>query len=188
MNTSVDVGKVFYSANGALVVSAARLNENSFNSLLTTFLSVAAAVDVLIAISLTFLLVSKWTTTGFTSTAHHLQRLAVFSVNTGIWTATFALLTVILMQLFPSNLLYAVFGIPLCSVYCNTLLANLNVREYVRSGVTVRNVGVDLFTSSSSRPEVSDDIKTEKQHGRANIISSDHQAYRMMIVTVEVSG
>ena len=36
------------------------------------------------------------------STAHILQRLTVFAVNTGTWTATFALLTVIFVRVYTS--------------------------------------------------------------------------------------
>ncbi|KAH0836829.1 hypothetical protein J3R83DRAFT_8605, partial [Lanmaoa asiatica] len=135
-------------------------------------LSVGAGVDVLIAICLTFLLVRKRTSTGFISTVHILQRLVLFAVNTGIWTATFALLTVILLHLFPLNLLYAVFGIPLCSVYCNTLLANLNARAYIRGEATTPNVGVDPFTSPALQVSRT---KAGKQRGEAKIRSSGHQ-------------
>ncbi|KAH0836833.1 hypothetical protein J3R83DRAFT_8610 [Lanmaoa asiatica] len=106
------------------------------------------------------------------STDHILQRLVFFAVNTGIWTATFALLTVILLHLFPLNLLYAVFGIPLCSVYCNTLLANLNARAYIRGEATTPNVGVDPFTSPALQVS---STKTDKQCGEAKIRPSGHQ-------------
>ncbi|KAF8414405.1 hypothetical protein L210DRAFT_3013658 [Boletus edulis BED1] len=72
---------------------------------------------------------------GIANTAHILQRLTLFAVNTGIWTATFSILTVIFLHLFPPAVLYyALFGIPLGSLYCNTLLANLNARAYILSG------------------------------------------------------
>ena len=45
-----------------------------------------------------------------------------------------------------------VFGLPLCSVYCNTLLANLNARSYIRGETTTLNTDADLCTSSTSRP------------------------------------
>ncbi|KAH0830142.1 hypothetical protein J3R83DRAFT_1490, partial [Lanmaoa asiatica] len=60
-----------------------------------------------------------------------LERLTVFAVNSGIWTAIFSLLAAILVHISSSNLTYAIFFIPLCSIYCNTLLANLNARIYL---------------------------------------------------------
>ena len=84
-----------------------------------------------------------------------LQRLTVFAVHTGTWTAVFALLSLLFVSIIcrrrvhpqsvltshtwqlyvlPLENLYSVFGIPLCPVYCNTLLANLNARVYLKDG------------------------------------------------------
>ncbi|KAG6380572.1 hypothetical protein JVT61DRAFT_4935 [Boletus reticuloceps] len=92
------------------------------------------------------------------------------AVNTGIWTATFVILTLIFvrvvhrwrlisisssltqvpqMRVFPSTVLYVLFGIPLDSLYCNMLLANLNARAYIRGGGMM---------------PVSDDTKAKKQN------------------------
>ncbi|KAN0088271.1 hypothetical protein V8E55_005328 [Tylopilus felleus] len=102
-------------------------------------LSVAAVEDILIAVFLTFLFLRRRNATGYMGTTHVLQRLTVFAVNTGIWTASFALITLILLHVYPISSLYAVFGLPLCSVYCNTLLANLNARSYIRGEIVTRN-------------------------------------------------
>ncbi|KAG6372768.1 hypothetical protein JVT61DRAFT_7166 [Boletus reticuloceps] len=48
--------------------------------------------------------------------------------------------------------------IPLCAVYCNTLLANLNARAYVMGTETTFNVDLDLFSGPSSRPPQGDEI------------------------------
>lgn len=164
------LAKALYSANGLQVLSAAELSENPFRNILTLNLSIVTGVDVLIAIFLTFLLLRKRTTATFAGTAYTLQRLTVFAVNTGIWSATFALLTMILLHVFPLNLLYCVSGIPLCSVYCNTLLANLNAREYIRGSSTTHYVDADLF-SSSSLP-VSKSTKDDKQGGEPKVVTS----------------
>jgi len=136
----------FYSADGSIqVVDMTELADSFFTGLVISSLALAAAVDVLIAIGLTYLLVrTRTAVSGFASTAHILQRLTIFAVNTGIWTAMFAVLAVILLHVFPSNLLYVVFGIPLSSLYCNTLLANLNARAYIRGETTTHNPDTDL--------------------------------------------
>jgi hypothetical protein len=85
--------------------------------ILISCLSLAAVVDVLIAIAMTYLLVRKRAAaTGFAgqahstyrrenttecrsiSSAHILHRLTIFAVNTGIWTAMFAVLSAILVR------------------------------------------------------------------------------------------
>jgi hypothetical protein len=165
----VFVTKALYSADGVHVVQLLELSDRFFTDIGTSSLSIAAGVDILIAAVLTFLLVRKRTTTAFSSTAYILQRLTVFAVNAGIWTATFAVLSLILLRLYPSQVLYAVFGFPLCSVYCNTLLANLNARTYIRGDTTAYNTEADLFTSSTSR--ASDGTKGGKHRSEPRVVS-----------------
>ncbi|KAI6045310.1 hypothetical protein EDC04DRAFT_2637151 [Pisolithus marmoratus] len=92
----------------------------------------AAAVDVTIAITLCTLLAMG--RTGFSDrTERILFRLIIVSVNTGLWTALFGLLAVILLVTLPQDLVFSGLYFPLCTLYCNTLLATLNVRRFVRS-------------------------------------------------------
>ncbi|KIJ64706.1 hypothetical protein HYDPIDRAFT_111276 [Hydnomerulius pinastri MD-312] len=99
----------------------------------TAYTGSAAAVDIVIALAMCTLLA-----TGRTGCNKHtdrmLLRLIVVSVNTGLWTAVFGLLTVVLLVTLPKDLVYLGVFLPLCTLYCNTVLANLNVREYVRGG------------------------------------------------------
>jgi len=157
------------SSDGAQLVKLLELSDRLFIDIAISSFSVAAGADILIAVFLTFLLVRKRTTTRFSGTAHVLQRLTVFAVNTGIWTATFALLSVILMDLYPSQIFYAIFGFPLCSVYCNTLLANLNARTYIRGETTTHHTDVELFTISTSR--ASDTTKVDKYRRESGVVS-----------------
>ena len=53
------------------------------------------------------------------------------------------------MHALPSNLLYVVFAIPLGSLYCNMVLANLNARLYIRGDATTHNTDGDLMMMSS---------------------------------------
>ena len=59
-----------------------------------------------------------------------------------------------------------VFSSPLCSVYCNTLLANLNGRAYIRGESTTHNADVDLFANTTSGFGVSDSNKGDKRPQR----------------------
>ncbi|KAF8130262.1 hypothetical protein EV363DRAFT_1167870 [Boletus edulis] len=148
----------------------------------TLGLSVAAGIDVLIAVFMTFLLVRQGIATNFgkrarifvvwsdhefwfASTAHLLQRLIVFAVNTGTWTALFSLLTIILLHLFPSHLIYTTFVIPQCPVYCNTLLANLNARAYVGRGGTTHDDDSGLFTTPLASLQMSNRTENDEHGG-----------------------
>ncbi|KIJ57669.1 hypothetical protein HYDPIDRAFT_120479, partial [Hydnomerulius pinastri MD-312] len=91
----------------------------------------AAAVDITITIAMcTFLAMGR--TRFNANTDRMLLRLIVISINTGLWTVLFALFSVILHVVFPTNWVYAGFYFPLCTLYCNTLVANFNVRSYAR--------------------------------------------------------
>jgi len=64
------------------------------------------------------------------------------------------------MRAFPSNLLNVVFGIPLNSLYCNTVLANLNARAYIRGEAVIS--------------AAFDDTKADIQSGEVMSISPAH--------------
>jgi len=146
----VYAGKAIYIANGVHVIKLSTGNSGIFALLGTISFSIAAGIDVLIAIFMTFLLIRQRIATGFAGTAHMLQLLAIFAVNTGIWTATFALLIIILLHLFPDKAYYSIFVIPLGSVYCNTLLANLNVRTYLKGAGSTFTVDISLSSARST--------------------------------------
>jgi hypothetical protein len=165
--------KSFYSANGSiLVVGFNVVEDHFFTSIATATLVLAAAVDVQIAIAMTFLLLRQ-RSAGFASTSHILQRLAMFAINTGFWTATFAVMSAIFTAVYRSNALSAVFSVPLSSVYCNTLLANLNARAYIRSEPTTHttSVGTELVAMP---PPTSIDTKTKDLSEKTKINPSAH--------------
>ncbi|KAF9224889.1 hypothetical protein BS17DRAFT_55366 [Gyrodon lividus] len=93
---------------------------------------VATAVDITITIALCTLLAMG--RTGIDDTDRMLLRLIFISVNTGLWSALFAFLSVILLVIYPKDLIFTALYYPLCTVYCNTLLASLNARSYARGG------------------------------------------------------
>jgi len=143
------LGKVLYSTNGSVhVVGPATLNSKALVGLFASCMFVSAGVDILIAIFLTYYLTTH-RRAGFKSTVHVLQRLTVLAVNSGIWTAAFALLTAILLQVLPTTMLFNAIGMPLCGMYSNTLLANLNSRKYIRF-VTSGDVGMDILSGTRS--------------------------------------
>ena len=61
-----------------------------------------------------------------------------------------------------------VFGIPLSSLYCNTVLANLNARAYIRGESATHNPDTDLVIMS---PEFGD-TKAEDRGGETKPFSS----------------
>ncbi|KAH7915083.1 hypothetical protein BJ138DRAFT_1123004 [Hygrophoropsis aurantiaca] len=112
----------------AVVLDCASLKATTVSYLATT-----SAVDIIISGSLAYLLSRERTTGQVRSYERVLQRLAIYSINSGAWTAIFSLLAIITFVRLSGNEVYVIFDFPLCPLYCNALLANLNVRSYVRS-------------------------------------------------------
>jgi hypothetical protein len=60
--------------------------------------------------------------------------------------------------MYPTDLIYAAPYLPLCTVYCNTLLATLNVRSFVRGDSETWQLNrlstFDVALARSDRTEV----------------------------------
>jgi len=88
-------------------------------------------VDVAIALCMIWLL--TWNQASFISqTKKMVLRILIVTVNSGTWTALLALLTLIMLKVFPVDLYFCVFDFPQCTLYFSTFMANLNSRNYVR--------------------------------------------------------
>ncbi|KAG9313174.1 hypothetical protein JVU11DRAFT_6628 [Chiua virens] len=95
---------------------------------------------------MTILLACEWKSPQLLPrTSRMLQRLIVFAVNTGTWTAAFALTSLILVYASPSTVINTIIGTAVCSVYSNTLLANLNTRESLGDILSTIYGGIDTF-------------------------------------------
>ncbi|KIK63370.1 hypothetical protein GYMLUDRAFT_466148 [Collybiopsis luxurians FD-317 M1] len=100
-----------------------------------TYLVAASAVDLTLSLVITLILHRRSSGTQFSSTSSMLKKLIIISINNGLWTAVFALLDLILYVVYPTTALYLIFDYMMCSLYTNTLLANLNARDYMASSL-----------------------------------------------------
>ncbi|KIJ53117.1 hypothetical protein M422DRAFT_242229 [Sphaerobolus stellatus SS14] len=87
----------------------------------------------------------------FFETDRMLFRLTIVIINTGLWTAIFAILDLAMSAGFPGTFLFALFDQPLCSVYMNTFLGNLNARHYIKG----KPADWSLFINSDHDPNAS---------------------------------
>jgi len=148
-----------YSIKATRAPSALVLTDSLFTPLTISYFAVAAVVDIIIAGSLSYKLL-KDRSLGTKRYEKMLQRLALFSINSGAWTAIFSLLALGLFATFPSNVIYVVFDFPLCSVYCNTLLANLNVRDHVRRLAPADKGELVLISTITGNNQESTELRT----------------------------
>ncbi|KIK63375.1 hypothetical protein GYMLUDRAFT_41081 [Collybiopsis luxurians FD-317 M1] len=116
-----------------------------------TYLVAASAVDLTLSLVITLILHRRSSGTQISSTSSMLKKLIIISINNGLWTAIFAILDLILYVVYPTTALYLIFDYMMCSLYTNTLLANLNARDYVASNLvpTVSLPGKSIPSHSS---------------------------------------
>lgn len=120
------------------------------------YMAAILVADLTMAGMLTALLYKEYRRTSIQSTSEMIRRLSYFSVNTGTWTAVYAILAILLSTTLGDAYYWVggIFDIGVCGVYSNTLLANLNGRDYI--------VGDPSVTISFYR---STDMETRRRSG-----------------------
>ncbi|KAI6105454.1 hypothetical protein F5141DRAFT_1216238 [Pisolithus sp. B1] len=100
-----------------------------------------AVSDVLIAGCLCFLL--QKSRTGFRRSDTMINKLMLFSLNTGLLTGIFAVASLISISLWPNAFIYIAFYFCV-GLYCNSLLATLNARRIIRAASTDDDMSLSL--------------------------------------------
>lgn len=121
---------------GSIITPFVEWNRWQVKVPIVVWLVLAATVDCLITGTLTFYL--RRNRTGFVATDHIITRLIKITVQTGMLTAVWAVMDLILYLSVPSPV-HLIFNLPLPKLYSNSLLSTLNARmstsgESSRSG------------------------------------------------------
>ncbi|KAH7924103.1 hypothetical protein BV22DRAFT_533563 [Leucogyrophana mollusca] len=124
-------GALAFIAFGAITPTDQTLVSVKVSSIFTAVQGTAAGIDILISASLVYLLYVRWENV-LPRSKNILRKLLILSINTGSWTALFAIFTLITILVYKNTLIYAALYYPLCPLYCNTVLANLNARTLIR--------------------------------------------------------
>ncbi|KAI0348337.1 hypothetical protein BDW22DRAFT_1350524 [Trametopsis cervina] len=95
--------------------------------LFTTGLSVSAALDVLIAGSLIILLHKS--RTGWKSMDHLINTIVVYTIENGLLTSIFAVMSLICWVTMSGNLIFLALHFTIAKLYANSFLATLNARK-----------------------------------------------------------
>ncbi|KAH7924645.1 hypothetical protein BV22DRAFT_493211 [Leucogyrophana mollusca] len=125
-------GGLAFIALGTITPTDQALVSVRLSSIFTAVQGTAAGVDITIAAGLVYLLHAS-RESALPRSRSILQKLMILSINTGIWTALFAIFTLITILAYKDNLIYVALYFPLCPLYCNTVLANLNARKLIRA-------------------------------------------------------
>ncbi|GAV99376.1 hypothetical protein LENED_000830 [Lentinula edodes] len=100
-------------------------------SIVTNVLGIVS--DLAITFLMIFLL--QRSKTGFKNTTDVLNRLIVFTFNTGIPTSLCSIVTLILLEGVPGTFIYIFVYVSMGRFYTNCLLVTLNSRDYIRQGL-----------------------------------------------------
>ncbi|KAG1752932.1 hypothetical protein EDB19DRAFT_975626 [Suillus lakei] len=155
------VTKSFQSGNSVFFTT-------SLKGVVVSYLAVMAFVNIATAFFLTKYLRNLHRQAMSLALSEMIYRLIIFSILSGIWTALFTLLDMITYLGFPNTAVYVLFDLPLCSLYCNTLLASLNSRDS-GSGASIRELST---FRAASRPVV---ISMER--GYSSKLSDDRESF-----------
>ncbi|VDC07085.1 unnamed protein product [Peniophora sp. CBMAI 1063] len=149
----------------------------ALKSLATAALAIGAATDLLTAAVLTYYLHTM--RTGYAKTEGIINKLIMFSVNTGAITSAFSLSVVILFQLMPHNFIFAAIWFFVSKLYSNSCLATLNSRSTEQRGKDAhsssdgvshalsifrprsRTNPVDLYSNKESQPPLHISVSQE---------------------------
>jgi len=136
-------GALTFLALGTITPTAAELVSFGPASVFTAVQAVAAAVDITIASGLVYLLYRS-REQALRGSRTVIQKLVILTINTGVWTALFAIFTFVTILAYKNTLIYAALYFPLCPIYCNTVLANLNARELLKN----RSVAAEVASNT----------------------------------------
>ncbi|KAF8837563.1 hypothetical protein BDN67DRAFT_972769 [Paxillus ammoniavirescens] len=119
----------------------------------------AAIADSLIAIALCYYL--HRCRSGMRRTEHIINRLLLYSINTGALAALFAIITIVLYVALPGTMVFAAFVQVQSKLYGISLLASLNARKatlaYARMAVpTVGNVPLQFLANNGGMNNIDD--------------------------------
>ncbi|KAK0505128.1 hypothetical protein EDD18DRAFT_1098525 [Armillaria luteobubalina] len=113
-----------------------------------------AVVDLFIAITMCLFLWRR--------TRSMIYRLTLFSINTGTWPAIIAIIALIMLMAYPTYYLYAGLYFFLSPVYCNTVLASINARPYIKNANDGRHIHMPKDSGIQFRTDVSSSLHTHR--------------------------
>ncbi|KAG6380016.1 hypothetical protein JVT61DRAFT_8093 [Boletus reticuloceps] len=168
-------GAIAFITFGTITPTSGELVSRTPTSIFITVQVTAAVVDISITTGLICLLWRSRENARYRMRTV-IQRLLIVSLSTGVWTALFAIFTVITMLAFPDTQIYVGLYFPLCPLYCNTVLVNLNARQIlakldrrpiIGSITFCRDTESTVHTVASGQSNILDHERHELSLGRA---------------------
>lgn len=161
---------------GTQVIKAKTLAEyrTANGWLIATLLATGAAIDLIIAVSMLYWLISnRQKDMGTTTTL--IDRLVAYTIRTGVLTSITATAVLLTFRLFPETFIWVGFYVVLAKLYSNSLFSALNERERMRGIIAAssedsglrkrqRQISKDFQTSPALRHDISMEMKSTMIH------------------------
>jgi len=126
-------------------------------------LSLAATADVIIAASLSYYL--QTSRSGVKSTDSLINKLLVYTINNGILTSAFDVITLTFATAEADNLNFLAIFQVVGNLYTNSMLATLNSRKAHRPTLTVDDVNIsDIKMTGATTAHTSSTVPTQHDH------------------------
>ncbi|KAK0430845.1 hypothetical protein EV421DRAFT_237324 [Armillaria borealis] len=138
------------------------------------------SADILITVSLIYMLLRSKTQNAQTN--HIINRLVLYSLNTGFLNSIFAILCFVTATVWSENLIFVGLYAVLCRMYSVSVLATLNSRKRFRSLSSVHRLTSESFSSGTRlqvarpgdmaiqvdyQPRITDDASSEIKHNKS---------------------
>ncbi|KAF8159422.1 hypothetical protein B0H34DRAFT_402867 [Crassisporium funariophilum] len=143
--------------------------------LMVSWLATEVAVDFFLSGILIYNLYKS--RTGFERSDTVINRLIRTAIQTGVLSATSAMMTLALFVTMPDTQLYGLFGVPVARLYANTLLDTLLCRQYLRGILGQKEKSSTSYPTNSVQLHVRKDIQTELKFDEPGVGESSHSQY-----------
>ncbi|KAF8798639.1 hypothetical protein BYT27DRAFT_7246559 [Phlegmacium glaucopus] len=145
-----------------------------------------AAIDLIIAAMLCTLL--HLSRTAFRKSNTIINKLIIFSVNTGLITSLCALASMISILVAGNTFIYIAFFFCLGRLYTNSLLSTLNLREVIRRGSHSEGSSLDTMSFSVQNVPKMESTQSESISFKIDTNTSKYHSHNHQKLHEELSG
>ncbi|KAK7023505.1 hypothetical protein VNI00_010641 [Paramarasmius palmivorus] len=145
----------------------------------------SAATDIVITIAMIWCLHGK--KTGFRKSTDMINRLIIFTFNTGILTSVLSVADVIALNTMPNTFIYMGFFLIRDRFYTNSILVTLNSREYIRGSLGSRSANTSEPQESISLGKFSHGTAHTASRNVSRHVFEESQTSRGLSVRIDKS-
>ncbi|KAF9459885.1 hypothetical protein BDZ94DRAFT_1312026 [Collybia nuda] len=151
---------------GLSINSGSHVPASTKSALFISNFVVGASIDIIVCATLSILLYGVYLkgSPKFPKSVTLIHRLILFSIFTGMWTASVAIAAMIMIIISPNTFIYAGLYFIMTPMYCNSLLANLNVRPYLGDKPQNSTMNISFGPSTRAERSITGDVESDSSY------------------------